>query len=66
MVTMTGICHDSFSAVISKAPIEVSGEKNMLVACIGKFWRGNTNACNVAEDLLRFGGVDAESRVTTR
>ena len=65
MVTMTGIGPDSFSAVISKAPIEVSGDKKMLVAWIRKFWRGSTNACSVAEDLLRFGGVDAESRVTT-
>ena len=61
-MTMTGIGPDSFSAVISNAPIEVSGDKKMLVAWIRKFWRGSTNACNVAEDLLRLG----DYRVTTR
>ena len=64
-MTMTGIGPDSFSAVISEAPIEVRGDKKTTVAWIRKSWRGSTSACSVAEDLLRFGGVDAESRVTT-
>ena len=64
-MTMPGIAPDSLSAVISEEPTEVRGDPTMTVVWIRKSWRGSTRVCSVAEDLLRFGGVDAKSRVTT-